>query len=360
MNTPPAFHYALLDWFDRHGRKDLPWQTGRSPYAVWISEIMLQQTQVATVIPYFQRFMVRFPDVAHLAAAAEDEVLSAWSGLGYYARARHLQAAARLMVERHQAQVPQDESSLLALPGIGRSTAGAILSLGHGMRAAILDGNVKRVLSRHRAVAGWPGLPAVSRELWHLAEQLTPSERVADYNQAMMDLGATLCVRRKPLCHVCPVQAGCQAFQSGQVDELPEARPARAIPIRACFMLIVWRTGGEVLLEKRPPVGLWGGLWTFPEFPTQNALTDWCQDKHLNPHSLRYLPTRHHRFSHYQLDYTPTVLSAPWVYPSAIAETTDWRWFKCEDSIGVPAPVRQLLDEWPLLTIHPADVPTVP
>ena len=340
----PDFRQAVLNWFDRHGRKDLPWQTEKTPYAVWISEVMLQQTQVATVIPYYQHFMARFPTVAALAVASLDEVLAAWSGLGYYARARHLHAAAALLVTRHQGQIPPDMTALTGLPGIGRSTAGAILSLGYGQRAAILDGNVKRVLSRHFAVEGWPGQSRVSAELWRLSECLTPTQRVADYNQAMMDLGATCCLKTRPVCIGCPLSTTCQALASGRVAELPATRPRAALPCRRCYLLILTDRVGRIRLVQRPPAGLWGGLWAFPEFATEDALNDGCLKYGLDPRRLRVGPSGRHSFSHYHLDYTPVSLDAVDLQPQAVAETAAEAWFKPDALPAVPALVRVLLE----------------
>ncbi len=337
------FQQSLLAWYDQHGRKDLPWQIDRTPYAVWISEIMLQQTQVVTVIPYYQRFMARFPEVSTLAQADVDEVLSLWSGLGYYARARHLHAAARQMVALHEGVIPATLEELTALPGIGRSTAGAILSLGYGIRAAILDGNVKRVLSRYAELDGWPGNSTVSRELWRLSEDLTPGERVGDYNQAMMDLGATLCVKQQPACGRCPVQTGCQALQSGREKELPHAKPRTPLPCRTIYMLMLSSSEKEFFLEQRPPTGLWGGLWVFPEFISLNELQDWCRVHELDTAQLASQPPRRHSFSHYHLDYTPVLLrnAKPWL------EVREGRfaWQRNPETLAIPAPVRRLLDE---------------
>lgn len=345
--TAVEFQQALLGWYDRYGRKDLPWQVGRTAYAVWISEIMLQQTQVATVIPYYQRFMARFPDVATLAGAEVDEVLGFWSGLGYYARARNLHAAARKIATEHEGVVPASLAELTDLPGIGRSTAGAILSLGYGIRAAILDGNVKRVLSRYAEMDGWPGNATVSRELWRLSESLTPDERVDDYNQAMMDLGATLCVKQQPACSLCPVQTGCEALQSGRVKELPHAKPRTPLPCRSCYMLILLSSEGEVFLEQRPPTGLWGGLWVFPEFASLNELEDWCRSRRLDTTRLESLPSRRHSFSHYHLDYTPVLLrNGPRGFE--VREQAGQDWHRQPESLAIPAPVRRLLDEWAL------------
>ena len=271
--APDSLAGALLAWFDRHGRHDLPWQAQPTPYSVWVSEIMLQQTQVATVIPYYERFLQRFPTLPELAAAALDDVLAQWAGLGYYARARNLHRAARLVAERFAGELPTTLDELIALPGIGRSTAGAILSLSQGQRHAILDGNVKRVLARYHAVEGWPGLPAVQAELWRLAEAHTPQARVAAYTQAIMDLGATLCMRARPACTVCPLAADCAACRTGTQAKYPGARPKRARPQRRAAAVVVLDEAGGVLLERRPERGVWGGLYCLPELAAGSRRT---------------------------------------------------------------------------------------
>ncbi len=265
MTDPKKFNSAVLAWFERHGRKDLPWQQGLSPFRVWVSEIMLQQTQVATVIPYYQRFMTRFPDLQSLATAPIDAVLHHWSGLGYYARARNLHKTAQMIQHQYQGVFPSSVASLCELPGIGRSTAGAICSIAYQQPAAILDGNVKRVLSRVHAFEGWPGNARVAKQLWEYAETYTPVERTGEYNQAMMDLGATLCLRSKPLCPACPVSQQCKAFQQGNQQDYPGKKPKRKQPVKQVQMLMIQNPRGELLLQHRPPQGIWGGLWSFPE-----------------------------------------------------------------------------------------------
>ncbi|HET6591987.1 MAG TPA: A/G-specific adenine glycosylase, partial [Xanthomonadales bacterium] len=261
----PAFADRLLAWWDVHGRHDLPWQHPRTPYRVWISEIMLQQTQVGTVIPYFERWMRDFPDLAALAAASLDDVLSHWSGLGYYARARNLHRAAIQCVREHGADLPPGAEALSALPGIGLSTANAIVSLSTDAPKPVLDGNVRRVLARHSAIAGWTGQAAVQKRLWAEAEARLPTDRGADYTQAVMDLGATLCTRSKPGCEQCPVRTDCRGLAAGKVSQLPSAKPATRVSDRTLDMLILRDERGRVLLEKRPPAGIWGGLWCLPE-----------------------------------------------------------------------------------------------
>jgi A/G-specific adenine glycosylase len=344
--SAPPFARRLLDWFAREGRHDLPWQHPPSAYRVWVSEVMLQQTQVATVIPYFERFMARFPDVARLAAASLDEVLGLWSGLGYYARARNLHAAAGEIVAHHGGELPRDPQALQALPGIGRSTAAAILALAHDERHAILDGNVKRVLARHAGIEGWSGGSAVARLLWAEAEARTPDRRVAAYTQAIMDLGATLCRRTRPRCALCPVAADCVARVEGRVAELPTPRPRRAQPVRERHWLLARDEDGRVLLQRRPPGGLWGGLWAFPEFESELQMRQWSEGLGLRPRALaRVWPVGEHRFTHFTLRYTPH----EWPVRDAarvIMEGAETLWYNCALSPpgGLAAPVRTLLD----------------
>ncbi|HYE34003.1 A/G-specific adenine glycosylase [Methylocaldum sp.] len=339
-----TFRAAVLAWFDQYGRKQLPWQIDRTPYRVWVSEIMLQQTQVVTVIPYFERFMAHFPDVAALAEASLDEVITLWAGLGYYARARNLHRTARIIVEQHDGQLPCTLEGLSALPGIGRSTAGAILSLGSGIRAPILDGNVKRVLCRYRGIEGWPGDSQVLATLWQLSEELTPATRVADYNQAMMDIGATVCAKRKPACSACPVSLNCMAFQSKRTDAIPVPKPRQVLPVRRCFMLVLKNAHGAFYLEKRPPAGIWGGLWSVPEFDDEDDVFAWCAKRHIDCSELEHLPQRRHTFSHYHLDFVPLVACTNSEY-YGIGETSPWRWFKPDDTAGLPAPVLKLVED---------------
>ena len=318
-----SFAGALLAWFDRHGRHDLPWQRDPDPYRVWVSEIMLQQTRVAAVIPYFERFMARFPDVGSLAAAGLDEVLALWSGLGYYARGRNLHAAARVVAQDHGGRLPDTFEGLVALPGIGRSTAGAILALALGRRYPILDGNAKRVLARYHAVAGWPGDPAVEKRLWAFAEHHTPERRVGDYTQAVMDLGATLCTRAKPACLLCPVAAGCRAHAAGDPAGFPAPRPRRAWPTRETLLVVMRDPRGRVLVERRPPAGVWGGLWCFPEacagLDPRDAAVSCARRRRLKPGRVRPLAPVEHGFTHFRLRATPVVVSVE-PSPDGVAE----------------------------------------
>jgi A/G-specific adenine glycosylase len=306
---------------------------------------MLQQTQVATVIPYYQRFIARFPDVIALADAELDEVLHLWSGLGYYARARNLHKAARVLRDRHDGRMPEDFDSVQALPGIGRSTAGAILALSSGRRHPILDGNVKRVLARFGAVAGWPGQTRVLAELWQLAEKYTPTDRVADYTQAIMDLGAMVCTRGRPLCRSCPLVEGCTAHAQGRVADFPAPKPRRELPVRASRVLLLKTTTGEVLLEQRPPAGIWGGLWSFPECPAEAEPAAWCRDRlGLGVTDIQPWSVLRHTFSHFHLDITP-VRATVTDNANAVMEASCFVWYNTRqpDERGLAAPVKRLL-----------------
>lgn len=302
------FATSLLSWFDQHGRKQLPWQQNPTPYRVWVSEIMLQQTQVATVIPYYERFMARFPAVAALAEAPADEVLHLWTGLGYYARARNLHRAAQTIVREHAGVFPRTLEAVEALPGIGRSTAGAVLALSLNQRQPILDGNVKRVLARYFGIRGFPGEQKIERQLWALADDCTPAERVANYTQAIMDLGATVCVRSRPMCLACPLQADCVARRDGLQGELPTPRPKKIRPSRAAVALIARNASGGLLLERRPPSGLWGGLWTFPQFDTHDAALAWVVERFGDIREPQPLGAYEHAFTHFDLTLHPLVV----------------------------------------------------
>lgn len=341
---PDNFRAAVLAWFDQHGRKHLPWQQGRDPYRVWVSEIMLQQTQVATVIPYFERFIARFPDIGALAAGTPDEVAALWAGLGYYARARNLHRAAQQLAEQHGGALPADLDAIAALPGIGRSTAGAILSLGFGLRAPILDGNVKRVLCRYAGLEGWPGAPDVQKELWQLSEALTPAARVADYNQAMMDLGATVCLQRAPACGACPLRDDCEARRQNLTAAIPAPRPKREQPVRQCHMLVLRDGEGQIYLERRPPSGIWGGLWSLPEFDSFGDLERWCAARGVELARLERLAPRRHTFTHFRLDYVPVLGRAASALPG-VADDSGRGWFQLGAAPGLPAPVARLLQD---------------
>jgi A/G-specific adenine glycosylase len=339
-----SFAARLLAWHAKHGRHDLPWQKRRTPYRVWISEIMLQQTQVATVIPYYARFMARFPDLQSLADAPQDEVLHLWTGLGYYARARNLQQAAQVIRDQHGGRFPRDMDSVRALPGIGRSTAGAILALATDQRHPILDGNVKRVLARHGAVAGWPGNQRVEAKLWTLAEARTPKTLVADYTQAIMDLGATLCTRSAPHCTECPVAADCRARIRGSQARYPGPKPRKTMPVRRTRMLMLIAEGA-VLLEKRPPAGIWGGLWGFPELASGEDMAGWCRARFgAAPRSLKAHAELRHTFSHFHLDIEPWEVRLSGAAAVADADTTRWQPLGLTPKLGLAAPVKRLLE----------------
>jgi len=335
------FHERLLAWWDDHGRKDLPWQHPRTPYRVWISEIMLQQTQVKTVIPYFERWMTRFPTVSALAQASEDEVLAHWAGLGYYARARNLHAAARLLQAQHGDDFPRDPAVLETLPGIGASTANAIVSQAFDVPLPILDGNAKRVLARHAQIAGWPGRAAVLKALWQAAETRLPPARGADYTQAVMDLGADLCSRRKPACALCPVQADCRGRIAGELDTLPGRKPKRAVPTVERFMLL-WRDSDRrVLLERRPPAGIWGGLWSLPEAEGSLVLADRFG---LDAGEFDFLPVLEHQLTHRRLLITPvTLCSADTLNRCEDRPEHQWADPETVAALGLPRPVQKIL-----------------
>ncbi len=337
-----SFSELLLDWWDQHGRKDLPWQHPRSAYRVWVSEIMLQQTQVKTVIPYFERFINRFPDINSLAAASEDDVLALWSGLGYYARARNLLKTARICQQEHASGLPQTSEALAALPGIGESTANAIYSQAFNQPAAILDGNVKRVLARYLAVEGWPGKTSVHKQLWTEAGHLLPEVRGADYTQAIMDLGATLCTRTKPGCNQCPVSRSCKAHIRGTVEHFPGKRPHLKVAKKSFQMLILIDGNGNVLLERRPPAGIWGGLWSLPADDDGQPIQ---QRPGLNGRKFKSLPSLQHRLTHIHMTISP-IIGRSELTARGVECTTDQRWFGQHEwpELGLPKPVRQLLE----------------
>jgi len=339
------FAARVLDWFDQHGRHDLPWQKDISPYRVWVSEIMLQQTQVQTVIPYFNAFMRSFPGVAELASASQDDVLAHWSGLGYYARARNLHRAAQRVCDEFGGEFPRTLDEVTSLPGIGESTAGAILSIACEQRHAILDGNVKRVLARHAAVAGWPGKTSVASELWQHALQRTPETRVASYTQAIMDLGATLCRRSRPACERCPVNSDCQALLTDTVADYPGRKPKKSKPLRKTTMLIA-SNGSEVFLQRRPETGIWGGLWSLPELG-EHTPEEWCREQFgSDATELSEWQQLRHSFSHYDLDILPLLMRID-AEPRTVADTANVAWHAIDNEPpgGIAAPVRKLLDQ---------------
>lgn len=346
MNSSNRFSTRVLDWYDQYGRKDLPWQQDISPYRVWVSEIMLQQTQVRTVIPYFERFMARFPDVRDLAAAPVDEVLHLWTGLGYYARARNLHRAAREICQQHGGELPVGVEGLETLPGIGHSTAGAITSIAQGQPATILDGNVKRVLARYHTVAGWPGEAQVLKKLWAFAEKHTPQTRTADYTQAIMDLGATVCTRGQPDCEICPLSDDCLARAAGKQTAFPGRRPRKVLPVCKTVFLILHNADGHVLLQKRPTNGIWGALWCFPELPTMTDAANWCLEQFgCEPAEITPGVPFRHTFSHYHLDIQPLQARLD-TRPESIMAADQQLWYNVAQpsQVGLAAPVVRLLN----------------
>lgn len=339
-----TFSNQVLNWYDIYGRKHLPWQQQVTPYRVWVSEIMLQQTQVATVIPYYERFMTSFADVQTLAAAPVDDVLHHWTGLGYYARARNLHKAAKQIVEDHNGKFPQTLEQVIALPGIGRSTAGAILSLACAQRHAILDGNVKRVLARYYAIEGWPGQKKVENTLWSLAEQNLPSERCQHYTQAMMDLGAMVCTRSRPKCDACPLQSECLAYAQGRQADFPGKKPKKDKPVKNTN-LVALLVAGQIYLIQRPLSGLWGGLYGFIE--SQQSVEQVAKEYGLTNFNQHTLTSFRHTFSHFHLDITPVLLIAQQQNVMNVAEELPARWFPLHEPIevGLAAPTKKIIEQ---------------
>jgi A/G-specific adenine glycosylase len=340
-----AFAARVSEWQRAHGRHDLPWQRDPDPYRIWLSEIMLQQTQVATVLPYYERFVEQFPTVESLAAAPVERVLERWSGLGYYRRAHHLHAAAHAVIRDHGSVFPRDAATLETLPGIGRSTAAAIAAFAAGERGAILDGNVKRVLARHRGVDGWSGEPRVQAALWRFADELLPEDAgdMRAYTQGMMDIGATICTRARPHCDLCPIRDDCIARLAGRIAAIPAPRPRKALPRREVTVLLLERDG-DVLLERRPAVGIWGGLWSLPEISRDTDVAAYVA-VHLaaTTGALQCLPPLTHGFTHFALTMHPVrveVLGWP-----LEARMRDVEWFARDEALAaaIPAPIRKLL-----------------
>lgn len=347
MRFNEQFSQPLLDWYDVHGRKDLPWQWPRDPYRVWVSEIMLQQTQVQTVIGYFNRFMARFPLLSDLAQASEDEVLSLWSGLGYYSRARNLHQSAKLIVQTHNGRFPEDYLSLIELPGIGPSTAGAILSQAFNLPTAILDGNVKRVLARFFRIKGWPEEAAVKKTLWSLAQACMPNTRCADYTQAIMDLGATCCTSKKPDCLRCPLQLHCQAYRHEEPLLYPTKKIKKPLPTSHQQLLVLCNDQGSVYLEKRPPTGLWGGLWCLPALeqgacPLRFIRTHYGLDGKTSTPLIAFK----HTFSHFHLEIDARAITIQSLNQQ-VAESSG-RWFEKNQlsGLGLAKPTSQILSHF--------------
>lgn len=342
--SPEAFGPAVVAWHQQHGRKDLPWQHNASPYRVWVSEIMLQQTQVSTVMQYFDRFMQALPSVQALAAAPLDEVLHLWTGLGYYTRARNLHKTAQRVCADYHGEFPRCAETLATLPGIGPSTAGAIASLSMGLRAPILDGNVKRVLARYSAETSYPGASQATKRLWELSELLTPQQDVAQYTQAMMDLGATLCTRKQPDCQRCPVLSGCLAYQRNQQHTLPAPRPRKELPVRRVAMPMLANQDNAILLQQRPTEGLWGGLWSLPELTDINAIEPLLHHYQLDRQQQQQLESLRHTFSHFHLDIEPWLIRVHSSTVLAVAENS-WLWYNPLNPprLGLASPIKKLI-----------------
>ena len=338
-----SFASQVLAWYHQFGRKTLPWQQEKTPYKVWLSEVMLQQTQVATVIPYFERFMAQFPTVAELSAAPIDHVLHLWTGLGYYARARNLHKAACQIMNEHQGKFPENFEQVVALPGVGRSTAGAILSLSLGQHHPILDGNVKRVLARYYAVAGWPGQREVEGKLWALSEAVTPQREVAAFNQAMMDLGAMICTRSRPKCELCPLNDGCIAYAQHNWQNYPGKKPKKDLPTREAWLLLL-KQDDRVLLEKRPSVGIWGGLYSFPQFADRTEMEQWLSQRGMNA-KQQQLNSFKHTFSHFHLQIIPVLIEPTTITALMEESVTLWYNLAQPQSVGLAAPVQRILNE---------------
>ena len=342
-STASDFSSRLIAWQKIHGRHDLPWQNTQDPYAIWVSEIMLQQTQVAAVIAYYARFMARFPNIATLAQASQEEVLQHWSGLGYYSRARNLHNAAQTIMDEFNGQFPEDFEKIQTLSGIGRSTAAAIASFAFQQNQTILDGNVKRVLARHFLIEGWTGSPKIEKALWALAETLVPDQEMIAYTQGLMDLGATICTRSKPKCELCPLNVHCMALAKNQTKALPTPKPRKAIPQKQTTMLLLLN-GNEVMLEKRPPNGIWGGLWSLPEISMQEIPSEVAMQRFgLEVESDEPLPSILHTFTHFKLEILPQPLQV--IHRSLQAIRPNTIWLNIEDAIGaaLPTPVRNIL-----------------
>lgn len=344
-NLSEKFSDPLLAWFEQHGRKDLPWQHPRSPYRVWVSEIMLQQTQVQTVIPYFERFMQNFTNVQDLANASEEQVMAHWSGLGYYSRARNLHRSAKIICEEYGGEFPRKLEQLMSLPGIGQSTAAAIISQAFNTKAAILDGNVKRVLSRYFAVEGWPEQAAVKKALWQLAEACMPEQHCADYTQAIMDLGASCCSSKNPQCHRCPVQASCTAFLQNKVQHYPFKAVKKTLPVKHQQFLILHKANNSIYLEKNPPTGLWGSLWCMPSIDQEGNIVDFVLERFgYQVKDIKKLLNLKHSFSHFHLHITAQLVS---VENNNLLKELPGKWFDIEQTttLGLAKPIKVILDQ---------------
>ena len=342
------FSQRIIQWQQKYGRKTLPWQQDKSLYKTWVSEVMLQQTQVATVIPYFKKFMRSFLTITYLANAPLDEVLHHWTGLGYYARARNLHKAAQFIRDNYQGEFPQKFQQVVDLPGIGRSTAGAILSLTLDKHFAILDGNVKRVLTRHQAIEGWTGEKRIENRLWELAESVTPGKQTDIFNQAMMDMGAMQCTRSKPKCLECPISSDCSAFASDTVRDYPTPKAKKKIPIKHAFMLVLSQKDQNnqlIQLKQRPPVGIWGGLWCFPEFESLALCHESLRTDGIENYQQTLLPTFRHTFSHFHFEISAVLIEVNQIEYRQVMEERGALWYNLlqPHKIGLAAATKKIL-----------------
>ena len=338
-----VFANAIIVWQKLHGRNDFPWQNTADPYAIWVSEIMLQQTQVAAVVGYYGNFMQRFPSIAALANATQEEVLQSWSGLGYYSRARNLHAAAQKIVDDFGGAFPTQFDDILSLPGIGRSTAAAISTFALNAPQPILDGNVKRVFARHFNIAGYTVAPKIAQQLWQIAERENPTNNAIAYTQGLMDLGATLCTRTKPQCLACPVNASCEALAKNLVSTLPTPKPRKIIPEKSTTMLLIINNK-EILLEKRPQTGIWAGMWSLPEIDMHEIATEVAASRlGLEVETAEPLPIVNHAFTHFKLAITPQPLHL--IKQTPRAKQSNYIWLPIDEAISaaIPTPVRNIL-----------------
>lgn len=343
-NLEKLFSSPLLTWFDQYGRKDLPWQSPKDPYRIWVSEIMLQQTQVQTVIPYFNRFIDVFPTIEHLAQAEEDTVLSLWSGLGYYSRARNLHKTAQLVCKQYSGVMPEKIEQLIELPGIGPSTAAAILSQAYNLPTAILDGNVKRVLTRFFRVEGWPEQASIKKSLWKHANDCMPKQRCADYTQAIMDLGAICCTLKNPQCHACPVQLNCQAKKYQEQTLYPTKKPPKKLPIQYQQFLILRTNQQLIYLEKRPPVGLWGGLWCLPSITQERCPLNYIKEQYqVDSKETKLLTSLTHRFSHFQLEIDAIIIEIKQLKQNSSENQGKWFSYEKLSEVGLAKPTTLIL-----------------
>jgi len=339
------FNQRIIAWHQKFGRKTLPWQQDKSLYKTWVSEVMLQQTQVATVIPYFNKFMRSFPTITYLANAPLDEVLHHWTGLGYYARARNLHKAAQFICDNYAGDFPEEFQKVLDLPGIGRSTAGAILSLTLDKNFAILDGNVKRVLTRHQTIDGWTGEKSVEKTLWQLAEKLTPTKQTDIFNQAMMDMGAMVCTRSKANCVECPVNQDCLALANETVQNYPTPKAKKKIPVKSTVMLVLCENSETLHLKQRPPVGIWGGLWCFPEYDSEELCLAAIKAQGIENFNTTLLPAFRHTFSHFHFDITPMVIDVQIIETKQVMEESGSLWYNIQypQKIGLAAATKKII-----------------